>query len=162
MISTDPFDLERFVEAQRQNYGQAVAELRAGHKRNHWSWYVFPQLRGLGSSPMSVRYAISGLAEARAYLDHTVLGPRVVECVAAMRAHRAAGPESVLGDIDAKKFHSCCTLLSRAASQGSAFHEALDVHFAGRSDERTLSLLGGLPPQHGTPARLPQVKREAA
>ena len=145
VISTDPFNLERFVEAQRHNYGDAIAELRAGRKRSHWSWYVFPQLRGLGSSAMSLRYAISGLPEAQAYLDHPILGPRLLECMAAMRAHRAVGPGSILGDMDARKFHSCCTLFLHAApSPGSAFHEALAIHFGGQSDELTVSLLSQL------------------
>lgn len=145
MDPKDPFDLERFVEAQRANYDDAIAELRAGRKRTHWSWYVFPQLRGLGSSSMSVRYAISSLKEAHAYLHHPVLGPRLTECVAAMVSWRTVSPESVLGEIDAKKFHSCCTLFSLAAPQGSVFHEALALHFGGQPDRATLSLLGQPP-----------------
>jgi uncharacterized protein (DUF1810 family) len=137
----DPFDLSRFVEAQRENYADAIAELRAGRKRTHWSWYVFPQLRGLGSSPVSMRYAISGLEEAKAYLEHPLLGPRLVECIEAMNRHAAEGPEAVLGQIDARKFHSCVTLFSRVPSANKVFAEALALHFAGQPDTLTTSLL---------------------
>ena len=142
MTSTDPFNLERFVEAQARNYSDAIAELRAGHKDTHWSWYVFPQLRGLGTSPLSVKFAIANLAEAQAYLEHPVLGPHLVECVGAMLAYPGAKPETILGDIDARKFHSCCTLFAQVAAPGSVFHQALTCHFGGRPDARTLSLLG--------------------
>lgn len=138
---TDPFDLERFVQAQDRNYGDAIAELRAGRKRTHWSWYVLPQLRGLGTSAMSVRYGLSGLPEARAFLDHPVLGPRLAACVAAVNGHGGTTPEAILGAIDARKFHACVTLFSRAAPPGSVFHEALARHFAGQPDALTLSRL---------------------
>ncbi|MDD3786909.1 MAG: DUF1810 domain-containing protein [Hydrogenophaga sp.] len=143
MTSNDPFDLERFVQAQAANYAEALAELRAGRKRTHWSWYVLPQLRGLGTSPMAVRYAMSGLDEARAYLAHPVLGSRLAECVTAMQAHAGTAPEAILGGIDARKFHSCITLFARVSAPGSVFHRALDTHFAGRQDAATLALLAG-------------------
>ena len=139
--AADPFDLSRFVKAQAADYGQALAELRAGRKRTHWSWYVLPQLRGLGSSAMSVRYAISGLDEARAYLAHPVLGPRLRECVDAMNAHAGATAAAILGDIDARKFHSCVTLFAQVAEAGSPFHEALTRYFSGTRDPATLGLL---------------------
>lgn len=145
MSIDDPFDLDRFVQAQRRNYDEALAELRAGQKRTHWSWYVLPQLRGLGSSPMSVRYAISGLAEAQAYLAHTVLGPRLVECVAAIEGHAGTPAEAILGAIDARKFHSCVTLFALVSEPGSVFHRALARRYAGRQDPATLALLGRSP-----------------
>jgi uncharacterized protein (DUF1810 family) len=133
----DPFDLARFVRAQAANYDEALAELRAGRKRTHWIWYVLPQLRGLGTSPMSVRYAISGLAEARAYLAHPVLGPRLVACVQAMLSHVGTPPEVILGGIDARKFHSCLTLFARVSAPDSVFHRALAAFFGGQEDEAT-------------------------
>lgn len=141
MAAQDPFDLERFLRAQEQNYAEALAELRSGRKRTHWSWYVFPQLSGLGSTAMSVRYAISGLPEATAYLAHPILGSRLVECVAAMNEHSGTSAAAILGDVDAIKFHSCVTLFSQVSVQGSAFHQALASHFAGKQDQATLSLL---------------------
>jgi len=137
----DPHDLVRFVEAQAANYAQALAELRAGRKRSHWSWYVLPQIRGLGSSPMSVRYAISGLDEAKAYLDHPILGARLRECVAAMNAHPGSSAAAILGDIDAKKFHSCVTLFAQVSEQASLFHGALAKYFSGAGDQATLAIL---------------------
>jgi uncharacterized protein (DUF1810 family) len=137
----DPFALERFVAAQATNYRQALAELRAGHKQTHWSWYVLPQIQGLGSSAMSVRYAISGLDEARAYLAHPILGARLRECVAAMNAHVGVPPAAILGAIDARKFHACVWLFTRVAEPGSIFHQALDQHFAGMPDAATRSVL---------------------
>ncbi len=139
--SADPFDLGRFLDAQAANYADALAELRAGRKRTHWSWYVFPQLRGLGSSAMSVRYAISGLEEARAYLAHPVLGPRLRDCVGAMNAHAGIDAAAILGEVDAMKFHACVTLFARVAGPGSPFHAALDRHFAGTPNPATLALL---------------------
>lgn len=141
MASRDTFDLDRFVQAQQDNYADALSELRAGRKRTHWSWYVLPQLRGLGSSAMSVRYAISGLPEAKAYLAHPVLGARLAECVAAINQHAGTQPATLLGDIDARKFHSCITLFARASDPGSVFHQALAMHFGAQEDQATLALL---------------------
>jgi uncharacterized protein (DUF1810 family) len=137
----DPHDLARFVEAQAVNHAQALAELRTGRKRSHWSWYVLPQLRGLGSSPMSVRYAISGVDEARAYLEHPILGARLRECVAVMNSHPGSNAVAILGDIDAQKFHSCVTLFAQVAEQASLFHEALAKYFSGAEDPATLAIL---------------------
>jgi uncharacterized protein (DUF1810 family) len=137
----DPFELHRFVQAQEATYPQALSELRAGRKRSHWSWYVLPQVRGLGSSAMSVRYAISGLSEAKAYLEHPVLGPRLLECVAAVNAHADKSAASILGDIDAKKFHSCVTLFAQVAGAHSPFHDALAAHHGGVPDPATLAIL---------------------
>jgi uncharacterized protein (DUF1810 family) len=140
----DPFDLHRFVEAQAANYDDALAELRAGRKRTHWSWYVFPQVRGLGSSAMSVRYAIGSLAEAVAYMNHAVLGPRLRECVASLNALRGLDIHHVLGDIDAQKFRSCLTLFAQAAPTEQVFREALNKYFGGEPDAATLAVLAGL------------------
>jgi uncharacterized protein (DUF1810 family) len=139
----DPHDLDRFVEAQAGNYDDALAELRAGRKRTHWSWYVFPQIRGLGSSAMSLRYAIGSLAEAVAYLEHEVLGPRLCECVAALNAHQGLSANDVLGDIDARKLRSCLTLFAQAAPSEPVFREALDKYFGGDLDAATLAILAG-------------------
>jgi uncharacterized protein (DUF1810 family) len=137
----DPFDLDRFVQAQAAHYADALAELRAGRKRTHWSWYVLPQIAGLGASAMSVRYALSGLAEARAYLAHPLLGTRLRECVAAMTIHAGRSAAAILGDIDALKFHSCVTLFARVAEPDSPFHRALAQYFAGTPDAATLAIL---------------------
>ena len=138
--NSDPFDLQRFVRAQEANYGDALAEIKAGRKRTHWSWYVFPQVAGLGSSPMSVRYAISGVREAKAYLAHPVLGRRLRECVAAMLSNTGRDAAAILGDIDALKFRSCLTLFARA-DPTAPFREALLQFFGGTEDQNTLSIL---------------------
>lgn len=139
----DPHDLERFVDAQSADYAHALAELRAGRKQNHWMWYVLPQMRGLGTSPMSRQYGIASLDEARAYLAHPVLGPRLRECVAVMNALPGNDPRAVLGPTDALKFRSCLTLFATVAPEEHAFETALDKYFAGRPDPRTLELLDG-------------------
>ena len=144
MSTPDPHDLHRFVLAQSSNYEDALAELRAGHKRSHWSWYVFPQVRGLGSSPMSVRYSIGSRAEAGAFLAHPVLGPRLRDCVKAMMAHRGLSASQILGDVDAQKFRSCLTLFAQVAPSDPLFNDALKKYFDGAPDSRTISILGKL------------------
>lgn len=136
-----PFELSRFIDAQAHSYTQAVAELRAGRKRSHWSWYVLPQLQGLGQSEMSQRYAISGLDEARAFLEHPVLGARLRECVNLINSHRGLDAEAILGEVDAMKLHSCLTLFAQVAEPGSVFHQGLQRHFEGFPDHQTLRLL---------------------
>ena len=138
---TDPFDLERFLEAQETSYQQALSELRAGWKQTHWSWYILPQMLGLGSSPMSVRFAIRSLGEAKAYLEHPVLGSRLRECVAAINAHTGLSASQVLGETDAQKFRSCLTLFAQAAGSDSIFDEALNKYFSGKPDAATLVIL---------------------
>lgn len=140
-MNTDPFQLSRFTEAQETSYATALAELRAGRKRTHWIWFVFPQLRGLGSSANAERYGLTGLAEARAYLGHPVLGPRLREATAAMLVHQAGDAGSVLGEVDALKFRSCLTLFSLADPSEQIFRAALDAFFGGECDRRTLALL---------------------
>jgi len=136
---THPFDLQRFVDAQSQTYAQALAELRAGHKRTHWMWFVFPQLAGLGRSGMAQRFAISGLEEAHGYVAHPVLGRRLVECARALTALDTADPVEVFGPVDAMKLRSSMTLFAVAAPDEPVFREVLDHYFGGDLDEATTS-----------------------
>ena len=137
----DPFDLGRFVEAQASDYETAIGELRSGRKRSHWIWYILPQLRGLGRSEMSVRYGLESLAEAKAYLAHAVLGPRLRECVRTLNALPGSDPVAVLGGIDALKLRSCLTVFAEASDEDSLFQEGLDKYFRSEPDAATLSLL---------------------
>ena len=140
---SDPYSLKRFTDAQDTGlYGQALAELRQGRKHSHWIWFVFPQIAGLGSSPMAVEYAISDLDEARAYLAHPVLGPRLHEAAQALLSSGQTDPEAVLGFIDAMKMRSSMTLFHRASPEDSVFTAVLDAFYAGAEDDLTLSLLG--------------------
>lgn len=136
------FDLGRFVAAQKDAWPRALAELKAGRKQSHWMWFVFPQLAGLGSSPMAIRYAIGSVDEARAYLADPVLGARLVEGVGAMLTHAGKSAEAILGGIDALKFRSCLTLFEAAADDCFPFTAALTVFYDGERDARTLELLG--------------------
>ena len=138
----DPHDLARFVEAQAGDYETALAEIRAGRKRSHWMWYIFPQIDGLGFSSMARRYAIKSLDEARAYRDHPVLGPRLVEITEAAFAVEGRSAHEIFGSPDDTKLRSCATLFARAASEGSVFSRLLDRFFDGKPDVRTLELLG--------------------
>jgi uncharacterized protein (DUF1810 family) len=138
----DPHDLARFVEAQAGDYETALAEIRAGRKRSHWMWYIFPQIDGLGFSSMARRYAIKSLDEARAYLDYPVLGPRLVEITEAALAVEGRSAHEIFGSPDDMKLRSCATLFARAASEGSVFSRLLDRFFDGEPDVRTLELLG--------------------
>lgn len=133
-------DLERFAEAQDGVYEQALAELRRGRKTSHWMWFVFPQIRGLGHSPMARRYAIADLAEARAFLAHPVLGPRLRTCAEAVLAHEGTPAEAILGNIDAIKLRSCATLFE-AAGGGAPFTRLLDAFYGGARDPETLARL---------------------
>ena len=140
---SDEFDLGRFVAAQEQGgtYEAAVAELRSGRKRSHWMWFVFPQISGLGQSPISRKYAISSLAEARAYLAHEILGPRLVECARIVGALNASSAEDVFGGIDAMKLRSSMTLFARADPTNPVFAEVLEAYFGGEPDGATDRLL---------------------
>jgi uncharacterized protein (DUF1810 family) len=137
----DPFDLQRFVDAQAPVIEQVRAELAAGRKASHWMWFVFPQIRGLGRSPTAQRYAIGSLAEARAYLAHPVLGPRLRDCAALANAVPDATARQVFGDPDDLKFHSSMTLFARAAPDETVFRAALDRYFDGEADRATLQRL---------------------
>jgi uncharacterized protein (DUF1810 family) len=140
----DPYRLERFVAAQDRagTYHQAVAELRAGRKRSHWMWFVFPQSAGLGSSPMARDFAIRSLAEARAYLTHPVLGPRLAECARILNAAAdGTSASEILGPVDAMKLRSSMTLFAAAAPEEKAFTDVLAKYFDGQPDEATLERL---------------------
>jgi uncharacterized protein (DUF1810 family) len=141
MAVTDPFDLDRFVRAQATDYDRALSELRAGEKRSHWMWYVFPQLEGLGNSPMSRRYSIKSAAEARAYLGHPILGPRLRECGAVVRAIVGRSALEIFGSPDDLKLRSCATLFA-GVSGDDVFEQVLQKYFNGQPDKETLRLLG--------------------
>lgn len=139
----DRFDLHRFVDAQAPVYAQALAELRRGRKESHWMWFVFPQLAGLGRSGMTRFYAIGSLDEARAYLAHPLLGPRLGECTAAVLLHPEQSAEAIFGSIDAMKFRSSMTLFEAASDGAGTFGQAIDSFFGGTRDAATLALLAG-------------------
>ncbi|KAA2244199.1 DUF1810 domain-containing protein [Salinarimonas soli] len=142
MTDTDAFDLDRFVTAQAPAYAGALAELTAGRKRGHWMWFVFPQLRGLGHSPMAERYGVASIAEARAYLAHPVLGPRLVACTRTMLAVEGRSAHDILGSPDDLKFRSSMTLFEAAAGGSEdVFGRAIERFYSGKRDERTLDLL---------------------
>jgi uncharacterized protein (DUF1810 family) len=136
-------DLERFVTAQddRGTYATALGELRAGRKRSHWMWFVFPQVEGLGQSPISRRYAITSLAEARAYLAHSVLAPRLSESARVLTELSGATAEEIFGAIDALKLRSSMTLFALADPENQVFREVLDRYFGGAPDPATNAIL---------------------
>lgn len=134
-------DLQRFVEAQARVYDSVLDELRAGRKRSHWMWFVFPQLRGLGSSPTAQHYGIASLEEARAYLDHPVLGPRLRECVALVNEIQGRSAEQIFGWPDDLKLRSSMTLFARAADDNHDFLALLDKYYGGQQDPLTVQRL---------------------
>jgi uncharacterized protein (DUF1810 family) len=138
---SDPFELERFVKAQDPVIEEVSAELKRGAKEGHWMWFVFPQLKGLGSSWMAEKYGISSLDEAKAYLAHPVLGPRLIECTGLLNRVKGRSAEQILGSIDALKFRSSMTLFSAAAPGDETFRTALDKYFGGKPDQLTLDRL---------------------
>jgi uncharacterized protein (DUF1810 family) len=137
------FDPQRFVDAQDLGgtYQAALGELRAGHKAGHWMWFVFPQIAGLGQSPISRRFAIASLDEARAYLSHPVLGPRLIECATTLTGLASQSAEQIFGGIDALKLRSSMTLFARAAPDEPVFAQVLDQYFDGKADDATERLL---------------------
>ncbi|MCV7147715.1 DUF1810 domain-containing protein [Mycobacterium riyadhense] len=139
--TSDPFDLQRFVDAQSPIYRNVVNELRAGRKRSHWMWFVFPQLRGLGSSPMAVHYGISSLEEARAYLAHDVLGPRLHECAGLVNQVQGHSIQEIFGPPDDLKLCSSMTLFARATDDNADFVALLAKYFGGGEDQRTVARL---------------------
>ncbi len=141
----DPLDLRRFVEAQQEDYATALAEVRAGRKHSHWMWYIFPQLDGLAFSSTSRHYAIKSAAEARAYLAHPVLGPRLVEISEAALGVPQRSAHDIFGSPDDLKLRSCATLFATVSPPGSVFERLLDRFFHGERDDRTLKLLGASP-----------------
>ena len=134
-------DLKRFLEAQEDVYATALEELQQGYKQTHWMWFIFPQLQVLGRSRMALHYGIAGLAEAKAYLAHPVLGPRLIECTQAMLMHGNQSAHTILGQIDALKLRSCLTLFARAAPSVVVFAQALEKFFAGQADPVTTQFL---------------------
>jgi uncharacterized protein (DUF1810 family) len=141
--SADPFDLNRFVEAQEGSYPVALAELRAGRKRTHWIWYIFPQIAGLGHSAMSERYAIRSEDEARAYLAHPILGPRLIESAEAVLGVKGRSVHEIMGSPDDLKLRSCATLFARVSPEGSIFHRILEHYYNSGPDWSTLEILKG-------------------
>ncbi len=145
MPPDDPFNLQRFITAQQNIYSQAKSELAAGEKRSHWMWFIFPQIAGLGSSPTAQRYAVTGLAEAKAYLAHPLLGPRLIECTSLVNAAHGRSLVTIFGYPDDLKFHSSVTLFTEAESiagaQDQIFSDTLIQWFNGRPDEATLKRL---------------------
>jgi len=138
------FDLDRFVTAQAEIYDQALAEIRRGRKTSHWMWFIFPQIAGLGDSPMAQHYAIGSLREAQAYLAHPILGKRLRLCLLALADHPNLSAEDIFGPIDAMKLRSSLTLFAEAGETGS-FADALDRWFGGRRDHMTLAILARAP-----------------
>lgn len=138
---TDPFDLQRFVTAQADEYDRARTELRAGAKRGHWMWFIFPQLSALGHSATAKHFGITSLDEARAYLAHPVLGARLRECARLVTAVRGRTIDAILGYPDNLKLRSSMTLFARAADDNADFVAVLDKYYDGEPDRRTLELL---------------------
>ncbi|MCC8392405.1 DUF1810 domain-containing protein [Paraburkholderia sp. MMS20-SJTR3] len=137
----DPYDLQRFVDAQDPVYAQVRDELRHGRKRSHWMWFVFPQIRGLGASATAQRYALASLAEAEAYLRHPLLGPRLRETTQLVNQVDGRSIEDIFGYPDDLKFRSSITLFARATTDNDVFVEALRKYFGGEADPRTVALL---------------------
>ena len=139
---SDPFALQRFVDAQAPVYAAVVRELAAGEKRSHWMWFVFPQIAGLGFSPTSAFFAIASLDEAKAYAAHPVLGARLLECAGLVLAVEGRTARQIFGAVDESKFRSSMTLFSRASPDEPAFALCLERYFAGEADPATLAKLG--------------------
>ncbi|HEY0797034.1 MAG TPA: DUF1810 domain-containing protein [Acidisarcina sp.] len=140
--STDPHNLDRFVEAQAQIYNQVCEELRRGRKTGHWMWFIFPQIAGLGLSSTSMKFAIQSREEAQAYLDHPVLGPRLIECTEILLQIEGRTSREIFGGIDNMKFRSSMTLFANATTgDPEVFQQALNKYFDGEQDQATLDLL---------------------
>jgi uncharacterized protein (DUF1810 family) len=141
LTARDPFDLQRFLDAQRESYLQVQTELRAGRKDSHWMWYIFPQIKGLGASSMAQKYAISSLDEAEAYLAHSLLGHRLKECTKLVTAVQDRSIEDIFGHPDHLKFHSSMTLFAHAANTEQIFMAALNKYFRSEYDQQTIAKL---------------------
>jgi uncharacterized protein (DUF1810 family) len=137
----DPHNLNRFVKAQEGDYERALTEIRSGRKLSHWMWYIFPQFEGLGFSSMSRQYSIKSVAEAAAYLNHPVLGPRLVKCAEAALGIETESAYEVFGSPDDMKLRSCATLFAGVSPRGSVFERLLDKYFQGKRDDETLRLV---------------------
>jgi uncharacterized protein (DUF1810 family) len=138
-MTTDPYNLQRFIDAQRGSYEQAMKELTAGRKQSHWMWYIFPQIQGLGRSTMAQKYAVSSLDEAKAYLEHRILGPRLRECTQLVTAVKLSAIEDILGYPDNLKFQSSMTLFAHAAADNQIFVDALKKYFRSEFDSATIT-----------------------
>lgn len=141
-MPSDPHNLTRFVQAQENAYPTALRELQNGQKRSHWMWFIFPQIQGLGFSPTAQYYAVKGIEEARAYLAHPLLGPRLAECTAAVNAVEGKSLAQIFGHPDHLKFRSSMTLFELAAGTDSEFSKALDKYCSGERDQSTLDIAG--------------------
>lgn len=148
LSTDDPYDLNRFVRAQEDDYEQALAEIVSGRKRTHWMWYIFPQLDGLAFSSTSKRYSIKRVEEAKAYLDHPLLGPRLLECAEAVVHVDGRSATEIFGSPDDLKLRSCATLFACVLAPGSVFDRLLGKYYGGGRDGTTLHLLG-LEPEGG-------------
>jgi len=140
-MSADPWNLARFVGAQKGIYTLALAEIRSGQKRSHWMWYVFPQFAGLGNSPTSVEYAIKSREEAKQYLAHPVLGRRLIECAEAVLQIPDRSAHEIFGSPDDMKLRSSATLFAAVSPSGSAFHRIIEKYFDDRPDASTIELM---------------------
>jgi uncharacterized protein (DUF1810 family) len=143
--SDDPYNLHRFVQAQEDDYQHALAEIRDGKKRTHWMWYIFPQIDGLAFSSTSKHYSIKSIEEAKAYLEHPLLGRRLLECAEAVVQHEGRSATEIFGSPDDLKLKSCATLFAHVLPPGSVFDRLLTKYYRGGRDEKTLRLLGIAP-----------------
>lgn len=143
-MNADPFNLDRFLVAQDRSYDGALKELRRGIKTGHWIWYIFPQISGLGFSETARHYSIRSIEEAKAYLNHRILGERLVQCVEAVLAIEGRSAEQIFGHPDDLKFRSCLTLFAAASERNDVFRRALDKYFGGKFDPLTVQAL----PEH--------------
>jgi uncharacterized protein (DUF1810 family) len=141
MTQADPYHLQRFVEAQEPLYEEVLQELRAGQKTSHWMWFIFPQIAGLGHSPLAQKFAISGRAEAENYLQHPLLGPRLTECTRLVNQVQGRAIDDIFGDIDGLKFRSSMTLFAKVAANNQVFVEAIAKFYGGNFDELTMARL---------------------
>lgn len=141
-MPSDPHNLTRFVQAQENAYATALRELQNGQKRSHWMWFIFPQIQGLGFSPTAQYYAVKGIEEARAYLAHPLLGPRLIECTATVNAVEGKSLGQIFGHVDHLKFRSSMTIFELAAGANSEFSKALDKYCSGERDRATLDIAG--------------------
>ena len=141
MSAHDPYDLQRFMDAQSSCFERVCSELREGHKESHWMWFIFPQLKGLGSSPMALKYAISSKPEAQAYLSHSILGQRLTHCTELVLAVAGRSVKQIFGSPDDLKFRSSMTLFANVTPENSVFKQALEKYFAGQPDRLTIDRL---------------------
>lgn len=141
LSSSDPYNLQRFVQAQNSVFDQVLRELRSGVKTGHWMWFIFPQIKGLGHSPVSMEFAISSRDEARAYLQHPVLGPRLKECTRLVLVVEGRAVDDIFGSSDDLKFRSSMTLFAQVSPEDDIFVRALEKYFAGVPDRLTLNRL---------------------